>query len=132
MATLYQTTGRTREMRPANGVFWTYEEKRDLVGGIFETVCTVDGRFMVINDTAKLKGLELNYPATRLYIHGRKDVIQGDALVIDTQTELEGPDDGEKSCPAMGTGGVHTDSYYDGGGCALCGATGYKDEEEED
>ena len=93
MALLYRTDGRTKEVRPSNGVFWTLEEKQKFVGGDIETVSTVDGGFMVINDMGKLKGLELNIPATRLYIHGRKDVILGDALVVDTRAELEEPDD---------------------------------------
>jgi hypothetical protein len=87
------TTGRTRDVRPANGVHWTPEELQGFVGGYTGTVRTVDGGFMVINDLGKLKGLELNIPATRLYVHGRKDVILGDALVVDTILELDGPND---------------------------------------
>jgi len=97
MASLYMTTdGRTKEVRPSNGVHWTLEEKQKLVGGDIEIVSTVDGHFMVINDLGKLKGLELNIPATRLYVHGRRDVILGDALVVETRLELDGPEDDDE------------------------------------
>jgi hypothetical protein len=97
MATLYMTDGRTKEVRPSNGVHWTLEELQGFVGGYIELVSTIDGRFMVINEEGKLKELELNIPATRLYIHGRRDVILGDALVVDTKLELDGPDDEDKT-----------------------------------
>jgi hypothetical protein len=90
---LYQPDGRTRELRPSNGVHWTREELQDLVGGPIEEVCTIDGRFMVVNDLGKLQKLELNIPATRLYIHGRKDVIMGNAVVVDTRLELDEPEE---------------------------------------
>jgi Domain of unknown function (DUF3846) len=129
MATLYLSTGRVREVHPANGVYWTLEEKQKLVGGNIETVSTVDGHFMVINDLGRLKGLELNIPATRIYLHGRRDVIMGDALVIETRAELQAPQE-ETACPTMGSGGIHTDGYYDGGHCETCGAIGKADDEE--
>jgi hypothetical protein len=97
MATLYQPDGRTKEMEPANGNYWTLAELQALVGGYPNVVSTVDHKFMVINDLGKVQGLELNIPATRLYIHGRKDVIVGNAVVVDTRLELDGPEevDGE-------------------------------------
>ena len=97
MATLYQTDGRTKEVRPSNGVHWTLEELQAFVGGYYiEIVSTTDGRFMVISEWGKLKGMELNIPATRLYIHGRRDVIVGDALVVDTRLELDGPEEDDE------------------------------------
>jgi hypothetical protein len=93
MATLYQPTGRVREIAPANGVHWSAAELQELVGGNPEVVSTVDHKFMVINDLGKLLGLELNIPATRIYLHGRKDVIMGNAVVVDTRLELDGPDE---------------------------------------
>jgi hypothetical protein len=93
MAMLYMTDGRTKQVRPSNGVHWTMEELQQFVGGYFEITSTVDGEFMVINDMGKLKGLPLNIPATRIYVHGRRDVILGDALVVSTRLELDGPDD---------------------------------------
>ena len=93
---LYQTDGRVREIRPS-GSYWTREELEALVGGCPEVVCTIDNRLMVVNDCGKVMNppLELNIPATRLYVHGRKDVILGPAVVVDTKEELDGPEDGE-------------------------------------
>jgi len=92
MGMLIQPDGRTKELRPSNGVHWTEEEMVNLVGGGIAVISTIDGGFMVINDTGKLQGLELNIPATRLYVYGRSDVIVGNALVVDTRLELEGLD----------------------------------------
>lgn len=92
MATLYQIDGRVKEIHPANGVHWTLAELQALVGGNRAVVSTIDGRFMVINDMGKLEDLELNIPATRLYLHGRNDVIVGNAVVVDTRLEMDGPD----------------------------------------
>jgi hypothetical protein len=94
-STLYTPDGRTKEIRPANGAYWTMEEKQAFVGGNPEVLRTVDGGFMVINEEGKILNppLELNIPATRLYIHGRRDVILGPALVVDTREELEATDE---------------------------------------
>ena len=96
MATLIGTDGRTYQVRPSNGVHFTLEELQGFVGGYIEVVRTLDGQFMVINELGKLEGLELNIPATRLYIHGRSDVIVGNALVVDTRLELDGPEDDDE------------------------------------
>jgi len=93
---LYMTDGRTKEVRPSNGVHWTLEELQGFVGGYIEVVRTVDGRFMVINEMGKLKEMDLNIPATRLYIYGRHDVILGDAVVVDTLLEMNGPEDDDE------------------------------------
>jgi len=93
-STLYKTDGRTQEMRPS-GLHWSLEELQGIVGGYIEVVNTLDGRFMVINDMGKFNGSELNIPATRLYRFGRTDVIMGDALVVDTVLELDGPQEAE-------------------------------------
>jgi uncharacterized protein DUF3846 len=91
-STLYTPDGRAREIRPS-GATWSLEELQALVGGDHEVVSTLDERFMVINAQGKLRRLELNIPATRLYLHGRSDYIAGPALVVDTMLELDGPDD---------------------------------------
>ena len=92
---LYMPDGRTKEVRPANGTHWTLEELQGFVGGYVEVLRTVDRGFMVINELGKVMTpmLDLNYQATRLYIHGRRDVIVGPALVVDTRLELDGADD---------------------------------------
>jgi hypothetical protein len=93
-STLYTPDGRTKEVRPANGKWWTLTELQGFVGGFVEVLRTVDGGFMVINELGKVVDppLELNIPATRLYIHGRRDVVLGPALVVDTREELDAPD----------------------------------------
>jgi len=98
MATLYSVDGRVKEIRPSNGVNWSLEELQTLVGGYIEVVLTVDNRFMVINEQGKVMNppLEANFPATRLYLHGRRDYIAGPAVVVDTKLELDGPDDDEE------------------------------------
>ena len=97
MATLYRTDGRTRELTPANGVNWSLPELQKLVGGYIEVVPTLDGKYMVIDEEGKLehKHKELNYHATRLYKYGRHDPIVGDAVVIDTFLEMNGPEEEE-------------------------------------
>ena len=94
MATLYTPDGRTKEIRPANGVHWTREELQAFVGGYPEVVPTVEDTFMVINEAMLVTNppLDLNYPATRLYKFGRKAVILGSAVVVDTKLELYGPE----------------------------------------
>ena len=94
MATLYETSGRVREIHP-QGAYWSLEELQGIVGGYIEVVSTIDGRYMVINEHGKVMSppLDLNIPATRLYIHGRQDVICGPAVVVDTRLELDGPDE---------------------------------------
>jgi hypothetical protein len=97
-SSLYQTDGRVRTITPANGVHWTLEELQGLVGGYVEVLRTVDGGFMVINEMGKVMNppMELNIPATRLYVHGRRDVIVGPAVVVDSKVELDGPDEDEE------------------------------------
>ena len=89
---LYNPDGRTKQVRPSNGTNWTREELRAFVGGYFALTRTIDGEFMVINDQGKFLGLELNYPATRIYVKGRKDPILGPALVVYNPEELQDPD----------------------------------------
>jgi hypothetical protein len=95
MAVLYTPDSRVKEVQPANGRHWTLEELQAIVGGYVEVVRTVDHCFMVINEEGKIQTppLPLNIPATRLYVHGRKDVILGPALVVSTRAELDAPDE---------------------------------------
>lgn len=92
-AMLYMPDGRTKIVHPANGTHWTTAELRDFVGGYTEVVKTVDGEFMVINEAMAVLDppLELNRPATRLWVEGRKAVIFGNALVVSTREELYEP-----------------------------------------
>lgn len=91
MATLYTPDGRTREISPADGVRFTNEELTALVAEFYDVVPTLSGGCMVIDDYGKMKGLDLNIPATRIYKHGRVDPIVGPALVVDSILELRAP-----------------------------------------
>jgi hypothetical protein len=95
MATFLRTTGESEDLAPANGINWSLEELQKLVGGYIEIVRTLDGRFMVINEMGKVVRpmLPLNIQATRMYLHGRRDPIVGDAVVVDTLLEMNGPDE---------------------------------------
>jgi hypothetical protein len=88
---LYMPDGRTKVVRPANGEHWTRAELQDLMGGYTEVIRTVDGEFMVINEAMAVLDppLEANYPATRLWVNGRKAVVFGNALVVATREELD-------------------------------------------
>jgi hypothetical protein len=83
MATLYTPDGRTKRVRPESGKCFTNEELWALIGDYYEVTRTVDGDLMLIDDNGKLKGLDLNIPATRIFIYGRTDVIAGPALVME-------------------------------------------------
>ena len=98
MATLYRTDGTTEALQPSNGVNWNLTELQTLVGGYIEQLWTTDGRFLIVDEEGKRKRKELNIAATRLYKHGRVDPVVGDALVVDSPLEMNGPDDGPESC----------------------------------
>ena len=95
MATLLRISGESESLSPANGINWSLEELQKLVGGYIEIVRTFDGRFMVINEMGKVVRpmLPLNILATKMYLHGRRDPIVGDAVVVDTVLEMNGPDE---------------------------------------
>ena len=93
--TLYRTDGRMEKLLPS-GAYWSLEELQTLVGGYIEITRTTDGKFMVIDEEGKLKRKELNIFATRLYVYGRHDPIVGDAVVVDTMLELDGPSEEEE------------------------------------
>jgi hypothetical protein len=93
MATLLRTDGSVEVLAPPNGVHWSLEELQTLVGGCIEVAHTTDGKYLVIDDEGKRKRKPLNVAATRLYRHGRRDVIVGDAVLIDTVLEMDGPEE---------------------------------------
>jgi hypothetical protein len=96
MATLLRADGSAETLQPPNGVHWNLTELQTLVGGFVEVVRTTDLRFLVIDEEGKNKRKPLNIAATRIYQYGRSDVIAGDAVVIDTVLELDGPDEEEE------------------------------------
>ena len=89
---LYRTDGTIVPIAPS-GVRWTLEELQGLVGGYIETVSTIDGRIMIVNEMGKVVTpmLPLNIMATRIYCHGRVDPIVGPAVVVDSLSELKEP-----------------------------------------
>lgn len=92
MSKLYRTDGTIEDVKPLNGFSWSLPELQTMVGDYVEVQRTCDGRLIVLDENGKLKRKPLNRMATMLYIHGRRDPIVGDALVIDTRKEL-GEDD---------------------------------------
>jgi hypothetical protein len=96
MATLLRADGSTEALQPPNGVHWGLEELQTLVGGYIEVARTTDGKYLVLDEEGKLKRKPLNVAASRMYQHGRRDVIVGDAVLIDTLMEMNGPDDEEE------------------------------------
>jgi hypothetical protein len=95
MATLLRSDGTAETLQPSNGVHWNLEELQVLVGGYIEVAKTTDGRFLVMDEEGKLKRKALNIAATRIYQHGRRDPVVGDAMVIDTMLEMNGPEEDE-------------------------------------
>ena len=94
MATyLFRADGTEETLTPANGVHWSLEELQKLVGGYIDVVRTRAGHWMVIDDEGKMKSKQPNRVATALYMYGDEDVIAGDAVVIETFLELDGPPD---------------------------------------
>jgi hypothetical protein len=95
MATFLRTSGEREVLSPLNGVHWTFAELGLLVGGYPERLRTTDGRYLVIDEEGKLKDKPLNREATLIYVYGRHDPIVGDVVIIDTNLEMDGPDDGD-------------------------------------
>ena len=78
MAQIIKADGTKIDVEPKNGRDFQLSELQKVVGGYIETVNTIDGRLMIVNDEGKLKGLPFNQEATKLI---RYDVIVGDVLV---------------------------------------------------
>lgn len=103
MAILLRTGGdEPMQLTPPNGSHWELEELQTLVGGYIEVVSTIDGRFLVLDDLSKIKNKPVNMAATRLYVYGREDVIAGDAVLVDTRLELDGPEEVEDDAEVRG------------------------------
>lgn len=96
MATMYRADGAVEALQPPNGVNWELAELQTLVGGYIEVVVTHDGKYLVIDEEGKLKQKPVNAEATKLYRYGAHDPIVGDAIVIDTNLEMNGPEDDDE------------------------------------
>jgi hypothetical protein len=94
-STLLRANGSIENIEPRNGKHWQLEELQDLVGGYIEVARTLSGTWLVIDEEGKLKNKPLNVSATRIYQYGSHDPIVGDAVLVTTFFELNGPDDEE-------------------------------------
>ena len=92
MATLIKTDGTTKQVKPANGRYFTLEEKQGFVGGLIEFIPTREGNWLTINEEGKLNGLPINRLATLMYKHSIvwkenehpafADIVVGDVLFL--------------------------------------------------
>jgi len=69
----------------------TLKSAQEFVGGYVEGVPFPNGDYLIVNEEGKLKGLDVNEKATKLwrdtfdndnYITGRKDFVVGNAILI--------------------------------------------------
>jgi hypothetical protein len=95
MATFLRTDGTSEIITPANGVNWSLEELQTLVGGYIEVARTKDRKWLVVDEDGKQKNKPPNVAATALFLYGDFDIIVGDALVVNTWLEMNGPDEKE-------------------------------------
>ena len=67
---------------------------QDFVGGYVEGISFPNGDYLIVNEEGKLRGLELNKPATKLwretftkdkYAFGHDDWVSGPAILIKKQ-----------------------------------------------
>jgi hypothetical protein len=72
----------------------TLESAQKFVGGYVEGISFPNGDYLIVNEEGKLKGLELNEPATKLwretftkdkYAFGYDDWVSGPAILIKKQ-----------------------------------------------
>ena len=96
MATLYRTDG-TLRFYSLNGVNWSLPELQTLVGGYFELVLNrrwpVHGHRRRGEVEAQAYQRSVTLPGST--IHGRHDPVVGEALVVDTRLEMNGPEEEE-------------------------------------
>ena len=69
----------------------TLESAQEFVGGYVEGISFPNGDYLIVNEEGKLRGLELNEPATKLwretftkdkYLFGYDDFVVGPAILI--------------------------------------------------
>ena len=72
----------------------TLESAQEFVGGYVEGISFPNGDYLIVNEEGKLRGLELNEPATKLwretftkdkYAFGHDDWVSGPAILIKKQ-----------------------------------------------
>lgn len=66
MATLIKTDGTTKQVKPANGRYFTLEEKQGFVGGLIEFIPTREGNWLTPADIgvsySRLRAINLKEP----------------------------------------------------------------------
>ena len=65
MAKIYKTDGEIVEVEPKNGVDFSWEELRDIVGGSIEIIF-LPNKLVILNEYGKIKGFPFNEKATML------------------------------------------------------------------
>lgn len=85
MAQIIKTNGETIDVEPKNGKDFKLRELQAIVDGYIEIVRLPNDKIMVVNEEGKLRGLEPNVEATRIYynVFGYTDIIVGDVLICD-------------------------------------------------
>jgi hypothetical protein len=85
MAQIIKTNGEIIYAEPKNGKDFKLRELQAIVDGYIEIVWLPNDKIMVVNEDGKLRGLETNVEATRIYYNafGYKDIIVGDVLLCD-------------------------------------------------
>lgn len=100
MAKIIYASGLVKEVKPANGKWFTLEEKQRIVGGNIEIIPSREGNWLVIHEEGKVEGKPINKEATLLYAYGVMtsekgftihDVVVGDVLYC-TEEELCKPE----------------------------------------
>jgi hypothetical protein len=83
---LLKAAGGVEEIRPANGRTFVLDELQAVVGGYIETVRTIGGLWLVINEDGKRLKLPPNERATGILLASGglpDDVVVGDVLLAD-------------------------------------------------
>lgn len=107
MALLIKADSSQTRVFPLKTVF-EYQELEDLIWGLPEEVILADGRVMIVDEQGKIKGLPVNFVASKLngYVNVGEDIanrradvsrlIVGDVLVAD-RSELDLPEEKEEA-----------------------------------
>ena len=84
-AKIIYTDKEAEDYTPKNGKTFEFDELKGIVGGHFEIVWLNDGRMIIVDEEGKLKGKEVNIPATNILRrdHYTTDYIVGTAIVCD-------------------------------------------------
>jgi hypothetical protein len=99
MALLLKAAGGVEDICPANGRTFLLSELQAFVGGYIETVRTVGGLWLVINEDGKRLALPPNERATGIVLVSGgvlKDVVVGD-VVLANSVEMEEDEDDEEA-----------------------------------